>query len=182
MTLSIIVPTRGRSDSLDRLKASLAAHTTHTYELIVVDHEAGMNAKRNYGARRATGDFLVFLHDDIEATAGWDRELAPVGAFCYGELGDSFDCWGGEGGGYCTDPTHTPDYTDFFLLSRAAYAQIGPFDEAYAEPGYQDADFGRQVQAAGYTFTCLPGKLIHHHLRTAPLAPANQAHYERKWA
>lgn len=183
MKISIIIPTRGRSESLKRCTDSIEKHTNLDYELIIVDHEGGMNEKKNYGARMATGDYLVFLHDDVEATEGWLDTLADVGAFHYGELGGKFYIWGGKGdSAYCKDKDDPTDYTDFLILSREAYAKIGPFDEFYKEAGWQDTDFGRQVKQAGYTFTNLPGQIIHHALRNHPLSETNKEYYQKKWA
>lgn len=177
---SIIIPTRGRGESLERCLASIKEHTTN-YEVIIVDIEGGLNEKKNYGARLAMGDTLVFLHDDVEVTAGWLDETADVGGFCYGELGGKFYVWGGLGAGYCSDNTTNPDYTDFLLLSRRAYAKIGPFDEFYKEPGHQDADFGKQIAAAGYTITPLKGKIVHHALNAGHLRPENETYFKEKW-
>lgn len=180
MKLSIVIPTRGRPEQLERCLRSIAEHTNNC-EVIVVDHEGGLNEKINYGMRRATGDYIALLHDDVEVTEGWVNVVAEVGSFKIGENNNSFDCWGGIADGYCTDQSQNPEYSAFLLLSREAYARIGQTDEAYKEPGYQDVDFGRQIQAAGYKISCLPGKIIHRHARTAPLSETNRQYLEKKW-
>lgn len=181
MRLSIVIPTRGRPEQLQRCLDSINAHTDDC-EIIVVDHEGGLNEKINYGMRMATGDYIALLHDDIEVTSGWADTLADVGSFKIGENNDSFDCWGGLAGGYCTDPNSSPDYSAFLVLSRTAYARIGQTDEAYREPGWQDNDYGKQIQAAGYSIQCLPGKIIHRPARKAPLSEVNRRYFEGKWA
>lgn len=180
MRLSIVIPTRGRPEQLERCLQSIAEHTDDC-EVIVVEHEGGLNEKINYGMRRATGDYIALLHDDVEVTEGWADTLADVGSFKIGENNDSFDCWGGLGSGYCTDPDQKPDYSAFILLSREAYAKIGQTDEAYKEPGWQDNDYGKQIKAVGYDIVCLPGKIIHRPARKAPLSEVNRRYFEGKW-
>lgn len=179
MRLSIVIPTR-RPDLAKRCIDSISEHTDD-FEIILVDHEGGLNEKINWGMRAAKGDYIALLHDDIEVTAGWADELADVGAFKIGEMNDTITCWGGIGSGYCTDPGTTPDYSAFLVLSRRAYADIGQTDEFYKEPGHQDTDYGRQIKAAGYSIKCLPGKIIHHPARTAPLSAENERYFREKW-
>lgn len=92
-TVSVIVPTHDRVDSLVRLLRALSSESvTHPHEVIVVadgctpdtarvvaaldlpyrvrllEHwpARGAAAARNAGAREATGDILLFIDDDIE--------------------------------------------------------------------------------------------------------------------
>ena len=88
---SVIIPSHGRPDSLDRCLASLADQTYPRYEVVVVDdaspqREAYAAVARQYGARllrnaanggpsvgrnravrESTGDVLIFLDDDCTA-------------------------------------------------------------------------------------------------------------------
>lgn len=91
-TISVILPTYGRPESVRRALAALATQRNHaaTLDLIVVDDgtpepvapfldddswpfrlrcvrqpRSGVTAARNHGARLATGAVLVFLDDDI---------------------------------------------------------------------------------------------------------------------
>src|SRR5262245_6004811 len=95
--LSVIIPTRNRADHLEQALRSLLQQTlpTSDFEIIVVDngsrdrtpavvaqaqgafrnihyiYEAspGLHLGRHNGFRKAEGDILVFLDDDIEAFA-----------------------------------------------------------------------------------------------------------------
>lgn len=178
--LSIIIPTR-REEAAQKAVSSIRKHTKD-YEIILVEREGGLNEKINWGMRAATGDYLAVLHDDVEVTEGWADYLPDhVGAFKVAELGGRMEIWGGTGTGYHTDRSKPPDYSAFLVFSRTAYADVGPADEAYKEPGWQDNDMGKQIQAAGYSIECLPGKIIHHAMRLAPLAEENRIHFEAKW-
>ncbi len=179
MRLSIVIPTR-RIELMSKCYNSIVSNT-YDYEIIQVDRDGGLNEKINYGMRMARGDYIVILHDDVEVTPGWADTLADVGAFKIGEMNDTITCWGGLGGGYCTDPSSNPDYSAFLVLSREAYAAIGQTDEFYKEPGHQDADYGEQIKEAGYKITCLPGKIIHRAARHTPLSDENRRYFEGKW-
>ena len=102
---SVIVPTRGRPGYLRATLESLAAQDLEpeSYEVVVVDDgpdeetravasEAaagarplvryverdgvpGLNSARNTGIAAAASDLIVFVDDDVEAPAGWLREL-----------------------------------------------------------------------------------------------------------
>jgi GT2 family glycosyltransferase len=88
--VSVVVPTRDRSDYLRVALDSLAAQDFgEPYETIVVDDASrepvapvgveivrndspqGPNAGRNEGVRRATSDLIVLIDDDVYAPPGW---------------------------------------------------------------------------------------------------------------
>ena len=181
--LSIIIPTRGRKESLKRCTDSIEKYTKN-YELIIVEGEDGYNKSLNVGIKRAKGDYFVTLHDDHTVSQGWARVLAEVGSFRQGELGDKFDHWGGywRPDGYCINPKEHPDYPAMWCISRKAMKKIGLFDEFYKDPGYQDVDLGFQIKKAGYKIKCLPGKVIHWVERTKPLSEENLKYLKEKWA
>lgn len=178
--LSIIIPTR-RPEAADKAVAWIQERTKREHEIILVDGEDGLNEKINRGLHAATGEFMAILHDDVEVLDGWDDVLCDVGSFHYGELGGTKWIWGGKGNGYHTDPLGHPDYTGFIQFSRRAWEKFGDLDEAYREPGHNDTDLGEQIRAAGLLIDCLHGKIIHHHLRTAPLSEENRQYFIKKW-
>lgn len=183
MRLSLIIPTRRGGETLEKCLQSIEKHTTD-YELVIIDEEMGFAAKLNEGIRRAKGDYLIFLHDDIEVTPGWADKLAEVGAFKLGEMNDSFDDWGGfhNPAAYCLDPTQHPDYAFFCCISKEAMAQIGFFDERFANPWCQDVDMGFTIRKAGFQYECLPGKIIHRCGEGSGMPDERQIGYlNRKW-
>ena len=68
MRLSAIVPATDMPATLERCLAAIAAADDPPEEVIVVDEadRPGPAAARNEGARRATGDVLVFVDADVE--------------------------------------------------------------------------------------------------------------------
>ncbi len=181
MTFSIIIPTRNtRSQSLQIAADSIREHTKD-YELIVVEGEdLGLNEKLNKGILASRGEYIVMLHDDVTVHEGWLDELADVGALRTMEMNGVFECWGGLGGGYCSDINQHPDYSAFLVVKREALAEIGLPDPAYKEPGWQDTDYGQQIRAKGYKITCLPGTITHRALNST-LSATNEAYYKQKW-
>lgn len=179
---SLIVPTR-RYDAVETVR-SIEANTTD-YELILVRGQRGFAAKLNEGVALATGDYLIFLHDDCEVTPGWTDVLPKhVGSFCLGESNDSFDTWGGfvDPEGYCTDPSQHPDYSYWICVTKEAMERIGKFDPRFEYPYYQDVDTGLTIKKKGYKIECLPGKIIHHNGEGSGVPDERQRGYlNRKW-
>jgi len=100
-TLSLIVATRNRQDSLRRLLSSLPLHPERAWEVIVVDNggdeaelppdvvkvsgvrvvrepRRGKGNALNRGIEAARGELLVFTDDDIEPDSAWLDELAAA--------------------------------------------------------------------------------------------------------
>lgn len=92
MSVSVIIPSAdgSRHGNVDRLKYALETQTLRPCEVIVIKGVSPSGLARNKGARRASGDVLVFLDDDaelghrkvIEGMAGLleDGEIGMVGA------------------------------------------------------------------------------------------------------
>lgn len=105
MDASVILPTRNRSQCLQRCLASLAeqTHPPDRFEVIVVDNgsednteavaksfsrafqlryvyapEPGLHVGRHEGMRTARSDVLVFADDDIEATPDWVNSIVTA--------------------------------------------------------------------------------------------------------
>ncbi|MDG2112140.1 MAG: glycosyltransferase family 2 protein [Actinomycetota bacterium] len=98
-SVTLVVVAYGQRALVERLLASVIAHTPEQYDVVLVDNaspddtvewvrahhpevtvvEAGDNLGygrgANLGARRATGDRIVLLNSDIEVTPGW---LGPL--------------------------------------------------------------------------------------------------------
>src|SRR5437764_13445933 len=92
---SIVIPTRQRLGYLEVALASIAPQSVHARaEVVVVDdggpsveaadlaqrfgaryephaQPLGLNAARNTGVERSSGDLVVFVDDDIRAAPGW---------------------------------------------------------------------------------------------------------------
>lgn len=183
--LSVIMP----STRLSTGKAvELLKEHTQDWELVLLSEPNGFNTKLNKGVAMASGDYLIFLHDDAEVTPGWVDVLPgenEVGAFCLGENNDTFDTWGGfvDPPSYCTDPSESPTYSYWLCMHRDVIPYVFPLDERFENPMYQDVDMGLTIKAAGYDIQCLPGKIIHRNGEGSGAPDERQRGYlNRKWS
>jgi GT2 family glycosyltransferase len=84
---SVIVPTLGRSQSYEECKESLYKQTEQDYEIVNVTEEGPLAKIRNLGAKRARGQYLCFIDDDVVCSPHWLEALS--GAFGKGYAGVS---------------------------------------------------------------------------------------------
>lgn len=84
---SVIIPSLGRSESLYDCKESLYQQTNQDYEIIVVTEEGPLAKIRNLGAKRARGQYLCFIDDDVVCSPHWLEALSC--AFAKGFAGVS---------------------------------------------------------------------------------------------
>lgn len=68
---SVIIPTLGRSEALRDCLESLWNQTNQDFEIIKVTEEGPLAELRNSGAKRAKGDILCFIDDDVICSPGW---------------------------------------------------------------------------------------------------------------
>lgn len=86
--MSVIVPTRNSSETLEACIESIARQSYEDIELVVIDNNSTDNTKaiakqytkhvlnkgpersaqRNYGAKKASGDYVLFIDSDMELT------------------------------------------------------------------------------------------------------------------
>jgi GT2 family glycosyltransferase len=77
-TVSIIIPTLGRGDSLRDCLESLWSQTYQDFEIIKVTEEGELARLRNEGAKRARGRYLVFIDDDVVCSPGWLSRIVRI--------------------------------------------------------------------------------------------------------
>ena len=76
--ISIIIPTIGRDESLDACLESIETQDYRFYEIIKVTESGELAKLRNEGAKRASGDILLFIDDDTVAAPGWLRSISDT--------------------------------------------------------------------------------------------------------
>jgi len=88
---SIIIPSLGRSSALYDCKESLYQQTNQDFEIIVVTEEGPLAEIRNLGAKRARGQYLSFIDDDVVCSPNWVEVLScAFGRGYAGVSGPSF--------------------------------------------------------------------------------------------
>jgi GT2 family glycosyltransferase len=208
--LSVVIPTYQRRDSLLRALASLRAQTlpASEYEVIAaVDgstdgtHEAlgaftapyamtalqGPNRGRaracNAGIRAASGDLIVLLDDDMEASSGFlaahaaaHRGPAPrsvVGAapIVDGPGSPPFVRYMARGFRTRLERLAQPGYrlgfrdtyTGNFSAPRDLLLAVGGFDESFQVYGHEDYELALRLENAGVELMYCPDALAHQH-------------------
>jgi Uncharacterized protein conserved in bacteria len=208
----IVVDNASADDTPAYLRAWEAAGGNR--HVILNPDNRGFAAANNQGLAAATGEYLVMLNNDTHVTPGWVATL--VGHLqrtpTLGVLGPVTNNIGNEAriniryddmeqmlktaaeytarhAGQLT-PLHT---AAFFCVAmpRRVYEKVGDLDEAFGIGMFEDDDYCRRVQQAGWTIACADDVFIHHHLSASfnkikqekrqAMFEQNKAIYEAKW-
>ncbi len=207
---SIIIPVYNQWPVTLACLASLARHTPPDCEVILVDDastdETPRQAPRvrnlvylrssqnrgfvhsvNAGARRARGEFLIFLNNDTLLTPGWceallrplaDPEVGLVGAkllYSDGRLQEAggiiFRDASGWNYGHRDDPgkpaynfLREVDYCSGACIAvrRKDFEALGGFDETFAPAYYEDTDLAFRLRARGQKVVYQPEAVVYH--------------------
>lgn len=203
---SVLVLCHNQSDyTLRCLEAVLASADHADFEVVVVDNgsvddtpgmleaygdhiklihsrtNVGVVAGYNLAAQKAVGDYLVFLHNDMEVQRGWLNEIADR----FGEHPDA--------GAVGSTLVHPQGFTQEFFESEIAssrdgcrkgapvtneaeycfgvslavkanlFRQLGGFDVRFSPAFYEDVDLCYGIRKLGYKILhCPTSKILHH--------------------
>lgn len=201
MKASIVIPTCERTEDLRRCLESFADELVSCgdCEVIVTDDgssllsremlqssfpevkwyagpRVGPAANRNSGAKHATGQWLVFLDDDLITQGGWLRAYLQAVEAAASDIvfegcivNDRLDAsllW--------EAPLNTDGRISFycsanFAVSKDLFNKLEGFDERYLNGVYaEDVEFGARARAVGAKFRFLEGAVATHSLRRRP--------------
>ncbi len=166
-TVSAIIPATNRPATLARCRGAVEAADGPPEELIVVVEPplAGPAVSRNAGARRATGDVLVFVDADVEvhrdafarirAAFEHDPDLVAV----FGSYDDAPSAPGVVSAfrnllhhdvHHASPGPATTFWAGLGAMRREPFLAAGGFDaERYAVPSIEDVELGMRMTAAG---------------------------------
>lgn len=211
-TLSIIIPAYGHlAHTIACLRSIAERSPTDTFEVIVVDDASpddslaslgqirglrlirneknlGFVGTCNAGAAAARGEFLIFLNNDTQVTAGWSEELLrcfslrpdcgiagsrlvypdgrlqEAGAWVFADA----SAWNRGRFEARANPrmqyARKVDYVSGASLAirRELFAQMGGFDTRYSPGYYEDTDIAFAIRAAGMSVWYVPGSVVVH--------------------
>ena len=183
-SLSVVVPATDAPATLDECIRAIEAAVDSPGELIVVDTPRGVGpaAARNAGARRSSGDVIVFVDSDVavhpDAFARIQAAFAidPTLTALFGSYDDD-----PRAGGVVSDfrnllhhyvhQTAAGPATTFWAglgaIRRDAFVESGGFDERiFPQPSIEDIDLGMRIVDRG-------GRIV--------LDPLLQAKHLKRW-
>ncbi len=208
----IVVDNASSDDSPNYLREWVAQGDNRT--IILNPDNKGFAAGNNQGLLAATGDYLVLLNNDTYVTPGWisslvkhiERDpkiglLGPVTCNIGNEAKININYTNmsemlAESSKFTLRHIGhlTPLRTAAFfcvMISRAAYEKVGLLDEVFGIGFFEDDDYCRRVEQAGFTIYCADDVFIHHHLSASfnklkletrqKLFEENKVTYEKKW-
>ena len=212
MKYSIIVPVFNRPNEVDELLESLCQQTVKDFEVLIVEDgsqrdslavvekyagkldvkyfkkpNSGPGQSRNYGAERASGNWLIILDSDVVLPKGY-MESVEKGLSATTTNGQ-IAAWGGPDASH---PSFTPiqkaisySMTSFFTtggirggkakldkfyprsfnmgIRRDVYQQLGGFSKMRFG---EDIDFSYRIVEAGYRPVLIPEAWVWHKRRT----------------
>lgn len=186
----------------------------HVRRLILNERNLGFSAGNNVGLLAASGEFLIVLNNDTYVTPGWVRTLCAHFRrdASLGLVGPVTNNIGNEA---CVDMAYSsmtemiaqataytrarpgvnfPIRTAAFFcvaMPRALFEQVGGMDEAFGIGFFEDDDYCRRVERAGFGIACAEDVFVHHHLSASfdnmkadekrELFERNKQTYEAKW-
>lgn len=183
-------------------------------DIILNADNRGFSAANNQGLRRARGEILLLLNNDTVVPEDWltplIKHLQDPGI---GLIGPVTNAVGNEAkiavpytsiqqmhafaSRYTAE--HKGQVFDIPMLAmfcvamrRDVLRQVGYLDEAFGIGLFEDDDYSRRVQAAGYRTVCAEDAFVHHYGQASfkklivsgeyqALWDTNQAYFESKW-
>lgn len=164
----------------------------------------GFSAGNNRGARAATGEYLVFMNNDVFVTDGWIGDLlahfrrhpklgllGPVTNRSGNEsviriAYENMEQMAIEARSYTA--AHRREFTyphvlHWFcvMLPRSVWLQVGELDEGFGLGMFEDDDYTYRVRAAGFETACAEDVFVHHH-HSASFGQLPQAEYDKLFA
>jgi GT2 family glycosyltransferase/2-polyprenyl-3-methyl-5-hydroxy-6-metoxy-1,4-benzoquinol methylase/glycosyltransferase involved in cell wall biosynthesis len=190
------------------------ANNRQDVHILLNEDNLGFSKANNQGLAVTKGDYLVVLNNDTVVTQNWAiglirhcRKDSTIGL-----IGPVTNNIGNEAKinisyeSLIEMPKKAHEYTiahlgeefaihtlAFFcvMITRQAYQQVGGLDEAFGLGFFEDDDYCRRIEQAGFRIVCADDVFIHHNLsasfnklgqeRKQELFLRNKMIYESKW-
>ena len=189
VNISVIIPTmKGREEMLKKLISTIPPEC----EIIVVDDEdLLLAAKRNKGARQASGNYLLFIDDDNYLREGAVYEMMlwitpKIGVMgmmaCYDNKKEIV-ADGGSKRNYLTGFTYglntnknisrvnflsyeVDELANAFMIPNWLFRSVGGFDEENFPIDLDEADICKRIKNLGYKIMMNPLAVCYHKSQT----------------
>lgn len=126
-----------------------------------LDENRGYAAAVNTGLHFASGDIFIIANNDLEfIQSDWlDHLLKPLKEGAGVSLIRQTDC-----DGWTTEDKYTENdkFGALWAMTREVYEKVGPMDERFGKGYFDDLDYWRRVQDAGYKIVKNHNGLVHH--------------------
>lgn len=208
----IVVDNASQDGARDMLRA--LQRRIRNLKLIFNDTNRGFAAANNQGVALAQGDYIVLLNNDTVVSNDWleallrhlrDKAIGLVGPVTNSignEAKIEVDYVGLEqmhefAARYTME--NAGQHFDISVLAmfcvamrREVFNEIGALDEAFGIGMFEDDDYCRRLQAAGYRTVCAEDSFVHHYGQASfkklmdsgeyqAIWDRNQAYFESKW-
>lgn len=178
----ILVNNRSKKKSTENYLASL----DKSFKILSIDSDFNYSALNNNASKIATGEYLLFLNNDIEAIEkGWltsmvehiqREEVGAVGAklsypdYTIQHAGVILGINGVASHGHKNLPSNSPGYfmrantiqnlsactAACLLVKKEVFEKVGGFDEQNLKIAFNDIDFCLKIRDLGYLITYTP--------------------------
>lgn len=192
MKFSILIPTCGRPDQLSECLRRVMSQQAESYEVIVSDDSPapgprpeaarvqwvqgprrGPAANRNCGARRATGEWLVFLDDDCLPEAGWLAAYGEAAADSADVLEGRTECPLEDRFGFYDIVENLKGgafWSCNLAIRREKFEELGGFDEDFTRPCAEDMELAWRMRERGLRSVFVDRARVTHPARRMGLA------------
>lgn len=202
--VSIIITTRNEESVIKRLIESIRLQTYKKREIILVDNNSSdqtvsiakkmrvttynfgpeRSAQRNFGVKKAKGEYLLFLDADMELSKDVVKECVNVskgnkeiGAIVIPEESIGRNFWervkAFERSFYNEEGDEVTDAARF--LKREVFEKVGGYDETITGP--EDWDLPESVKKLGFKISRINSVIYHYERITSPLSLAYKKFY-----
>jgi GT2 family glycosyltransferase len=171
--VTAIIPATKGPETLELVRAAIEGATAPPEEVLVVDRpsNAGPAEARNAGARRASGDVLVFVDADVvvhrdafaRIRAAFESDPGLSGVFGSYDDEPADDGTVSEFRNLLHHHVHqtSPGSAQTFwaglgAIRKDAFLGVGGFDETYEVPSIEDVELGLRLTDAGHRIELAP--------------------------
>lgn len=202
--VSVIITTKNESEVIKRLLISLKNQSYKNIEIILIDNNSAdstkkiarkftMNvynfgpersAQRNFGAKMAKGQYLLFLDADMELSKGVIEECVrsmslnkQFGGVIIPEKSVAKNFWekvkAYERSFYSEKGDEITDAARFFR--KSIFKKVKGYDEAITGP--EDWDLPETIKKLGYNVSRISAVIYHHERINSPFDLAKKKYY-----